>query len=129
MEAARQGRAATVRLLLERGADPGLRDTTLGRTALEIAQRAAKGADPDLYKLLQTDEFRLDADAVFAMIPDVGLPPEAIEWFKSTMREIDPAESYREGADRVAREGDFPETIRLLTPSSTGLAQSTKGNS
>jgi hypothetical protein len=43
------------------------------------------------------------------------------------MATVDWAEHYREGAERMVREGDFLETIRLLTMASA--APHAKGNS
>ena len=100
MEAAFCGHPEMVRLLLQCGADPTMRDTTHDHTPLEIAQHAARGADPTVYEYLKTVDFQLDLDDTFA---DLDLPPEQLEMLKSQVKHLDMAESYRENADRLAR--------------------------
>jgi ankyrin repeat protein len=129
MQAAAQGRAETVRLLLEHGADPSMRDTVMQRTALDVARNHAKGADPDVYAHLQSDENRIDIDAMLAAVPEGILSPEDIERIRWDMKDFDAAETYRDAADKTALEGDFPETIRLLADALSSRAQMPNGNS
>lgn len=119
MEAASQGRAGTVRLLLERGADPTLRDTILGRSPIEMAQKAKNGPDPNVIAHLQDpDTVRLHSEIhsqiIEQVLGDSDLPPEQMEAMRSLLGKSDMVEQYRQAAERTAQDGEFEEVIRLL---------------
>ncbi|AMV36438.1 ankyrin repeat domain-containing protein [Planctomyces sp. SH-PL62] len=111
MEAARAGRPETARLLLERGADASLRDVMLNRNAREIAEDAGRGCDPGVFEMLKRQPIQLDPDAI---LDRAGLEGEARESLRARLESYDAAESYRESADRLAREGRHAEVVRLL---------------
>ena len=46
---------------------------------------------------------------------NMNLPPEEREILRAQFSKIDHVAMHREAADRIAREGDFPEVIRLLS--------------
>ncbi len=112
MEAAYCGHPEMVKLLLDRGANPALRETVSGHTPLEIAQHAARGADPSVYECLKKEEFALDPAELFS---DVDLPPDQLEIVKGLLQDVDLAESYRKNANQLAREGNHAEVIRILS--------------
>nr|WP_303652863.1 ankyrin repeat domain-containing protein [Paludisphaera mucosa] len=111
MEAARGGRPEVVRLLLERGADPSLRDVMLNRSPREIAEDAGFGCNDGIYDYLKENPTPLDADAI---LDETGIDGEAREQLRSMLANHDMAESYRESADRLAREGGHDEVIWIL---------------
>lgn len=111
MEAARGGHPETVRLLLEYGADPTLRDTIHNRTPAQIAEYAAKGADPDVLKFLETADF---TDGHESLLEEIDLPPELLESLRVELKNLDMVEAYRESADQAARDGDHAGVIRVL---------------
>lgn len=118
LEAARAGRPEAVPLLLERGADPFLRDETLGGNARETAEQAGRGCDPAIYAVLKSTPIELDADEILDL---ADLDGESREWLRNALAGYDAAESYRENADRLAREGRHAEVIRLLDAHAPGL--------
>lgn len=111
MEAARAGQPETARLLLERGADASLRDVMMNRNAREIAEDAGRGCNPGVFEMLKRQPIQLDPDAI---LDRSGLEGEARESLRSRLESYDAAESYRESADRIAREGRHAEVVRLL---------------
>ncbi|WP_165247540.1 ankyrin repeat domain-containing protein [Paludisphaera soli] len=111
MEAARAGRPEAIRLLLERGADPSIRDVMMGRNAREIAVDAGRGCDPGVYAVLKDNPVPLDVDEI---LDRVDIDAEGREWLRASLENYDAAESYRENADRLAREGRHAEVVRLL---------------
>ncbi len=112
MEAAFAGQPSTVRLLLEHGADPSMRDTIHNRTALETAEYAAKGPDPDVVSHIKQENIKVDVDALFG---DMDLPAEQLEMMKQTMKEVDMAQNYVDSSNELVRKGDHAEVIRILT--------------
>lgn len=112
MEAAFTGQAETVQLLLDNGADASMRDTIQKRTPLGIAQYAAAGPDPDVYRFLKEENIQIDGDEVF---DDMDLPPDQLAMMKRIMANLDMAESYIQNSKEIAESGNHAEVIRILT--------------
>ena len=51
------------------------------------------------------------------VLASLEVPPDMREMVESIFANLDMADQYREAADKVAREGDFEEVIRLLSES------------
>jgi uncharacterized protein len=111
MEAAYCGQAEMVRLLLEYGADPKMRETMQDRTPLEMARVASAGADPNIYEHAKNTDYFITP---LTIIESLDLPPEQLELIKSQMKDFDMAEFYRDSANRIAQEGDHARVIRIL---------------
>jgi ankyrin repeat protein len=112
MEASASGAAEVVRLLLDRGADASLRDEMFGKTPRDLAQEAGRGCDPGVYRYLKENPIKIDPAESLA---GVEFPDEETRARMHAMLENhDFAESYREGADRIAAEGRHEEVIRML---------------
>ena len=112
MEAASVGRPDTVRLLLKHGADASLRDIIHNRNALEMAEYAAAGPDPNVYKFLKEEQITVDVDELFN---DLDVPAEQLESLKEIVRDLDMAETYVENVKDIVASGDHAEVIRILT--------------
>ncbi len=112
MEAAYAGHPQMVRYLLDCGADPTLQDSINNNTPLEIARAAAQGADQEVYEYLKKENFKLDPEELFS---DAELPSDQLEFVESLLENVDLAESYRQNADQLARDGDHAGVIQILT--------------
>ncbi|WP_390556036.1 ankyrin repeat domain-containing protein [Singulisphaera acidiphila] len=112
MEAAAMGHPEVVQMLLEYGANPRMRDSVHNFTPLEKAQDAARGADPQIFEYLKSEDLRIDPDK---MVADLDLTADQKEMAKSAYMNLDMAEQYRENAERRAREGNHQEVIRILS--------------
>ena len=89
MEAAFGGHPKVVTLLLEHGADPNLQDI-MDETALDIARKMAKGADPVVVETLQDEDLKVDFDELYA---DTDMSPEELANLKAIMADYDPRAS------------------------------------
>jgi hypothetical protein len=112
MEAAYLGRPALVQLLLDHGADPTMRDTINNRTPLEIARYAAKGPDPGVLNHFEQQDYGPTHGTI---LEGLDIPTEGREWIERLMADIDMAQMYRDASEKIAREGNHDEVIRLLT--------------
>lgn len=112
MEAAFSGQPAMVRLLLAHDADPSMRDIIYNRTALEIAEIAAKGPDPDVVNYLKNDIVQIDIGGILG---DMELPADQMEMLKQLMKDVDIAQSYIDRSNEVAKTGNHAEVSRILT--------------
>ncbi len=119
-EAARAGRPEAIPLLLERGADPFLRDLMMRRDARQIAEDAGRGCDRGVYAMLRDNPVMLDVDD---LVDRVDVDAEGKAWLRESLENYDAAESYRENADRLAREGRHAEVVRLLDRHEAGLGR------
>ncbi len=119
MEAASQGHAKVVRLLLEAAAETMIRNDITGHTAIEAAQHAAIGPDPNVYKMLR-DEPQLVSpndvldEIVNQMKEQTDVSDEVVSSMRRELENYDAAASYAEAAKRTQLQGDFETTIRLL---------------
>ncbi|WP_422929006.1 ankyrin repeat domain-containing protein [Singulisphaera sp. PoT] len=111
MEAAHQGLPAMVRLLLEHGADPSLRDSIAGRDAIQTAEYASRGADPDTIDVLREVYSRPIDDS---FIDDLDVEPDVKEAMRAELANVDMVENYRQAADLLAKKGDHDGVIRII---------------
>ena len=111
MEAAFNVQPATVRLLLEHGANASMRDTMNNRTPLEIARSAAKGPDPDVVNFLKSS---IPVD-VTSLVGDMDFPPDQLEVVKKTMKDLDMAQTYIDASEERVETGNHLEVIQILS--------------
>jgi uncharacterized protein len=118
MDAAQCGRSAVVKFLLDRGADATVRNKISGHNALESAREAAKGADPNVSRVLGDMELKTSLEDVERLAGvTLDLSDDERSHFDSLLKTFDTAkclEVYRQCADRIAKEGDHAGVIRLL---------------
>ena len=90
----------------------GARLMLRARIPLEIAQYAAAGPDPEVYKFLKEENIQIDGDEVF---DDMDLPPDQLAMMKRNMANLDMAENYIQNSKEIAESGNHAEVIRILT--------------
>ena len=112
MEAASLGQPETVRLLLNHGADAFLRDIIHNRTALEMAEYAAAGPDPNVssFSKKRTSQWMSIRCSQAWTSHSIQL-----ETMKETVANLDMAETVRENAKDIVESGNHAEVIRILT--------------
>jgi ankyrin repeat protein len=112
MEAAHNGKPETVQLLLDRGADPSVRNGITNRTALETAQYVAAGPDQDVYDYLKERNMQIDMEAMF---DGLEMSVEDLAATKELMANVHMADNYVESCKRIVESGNHAEVIRILS--------------